>query len=361
MAILAKRSYGKSSASHWMSRGTNRFHGRFFGVNSMIYGSVDLWLQISNRTFQIFPCLSSSRSISHWSFQASATTQHAILCNPRSQNTTLFTPPNLTCLHLAPYRQMIIHDFVTTRQNLVIVWYQGGKTLSTTHTTGFRKFAAWLLSGSHACFAIGKLQACLLQSLPCQSKTYWHCKDRRFLQSRMAEDLQCISGRVVVLRIYFCVFLFVFCSFWKHVVALRQGVWMPQVHVCPDRTDVLLRCYGSSTHASPLGPGQARGRHWRHADVYSHKIQQLQGCRHELVIQWCFTCFTLTFQHLPSSTSVWREKLGWISHEAFSLFCARYGRNHRLPGRGANPRPGLPSFMWRTLLEQDRLTLICSK
>ena len=65
-----------------------------------------------------------------------------------------------------------------------------------------------------------------------------------------------------------------FCSFWRHVVALRQGVWMPQVHGCPDRTDVLRRCYGSSTHASPLGPGQACGKHRRHADVYSYKIQQ---------------------------------------------------------------------------------------
>lgn len=156
------------------------------------------------------------------------------------------------------------------------------------NTTGFRKLAAWLLSGSHACFAIGKLQACLLQSLPCQSKTYWHCKDRRFLQSRMAEDLQCISGRVAVLRIDFHVFPVVFGSFWKHVVALRQGVWMPQVHGCPDRTDVLPRCYGSSTHASPLGPGQACGKHWRHADVYSYEIQQTLQIR-----KW--TCHPMMF------------------------------------------------------------------
>lgn len=59
VAILAKRSYGKSSAGHWMSRGTNRFHGRFFGVNSVIYGSVDLWIQIFELR-QTFPILSMS-------------------------------------------------------------------------------------------------------------------------------------------------------------------------------------------------------------------------------------------------------------------------------------------------------------
>ena len=68
---------------------------------------MDLWIygfkfSNSDRPFQFFPCLSSSRSISRWSFQASATTQHANPLQPTlSEHNTLHTS-KFTCLHLAP-------------------------------------------------------------------------------------------------------------------------------------------------------------------------------------------------------------------------------------------------------------------
>ena len=181
-------------------------------------------------------------------------------------------------------------------------------------------------------------------------QTHWHCKDRRFLQSRMAEDLQRISGESCgSSNIFSYIFVILFC-FWKSVVALR-GAWMPQVYGCPDRTDVLLTMLRLKHTCISFGP---RPGVWnsatRRIPVYSYKIQQTRmqkcTCHPEIVYFFrCFTCFTLKFHHLPSSTAFEIFVVCHASH-------ARYGRNHRLPGRGANPRPGLPACLWRTLLEQ---------